>query len=252
MEFAGGWTFTATLSYSYDSHGNVTNIQSSDANGVSLGYGYDSLNRLANVSDAQVGVTAYGYDAVGNLSGYTYPNGVSSVHAYDSLNRLTNLSAINAQSSGVADYTYTVGLSGHRLTASESILSGTQPRTINRLYSYDSIYRLTGEQISGPGVTSALGYTHDAVGNRLSRTSTLAAVPPTTASYDGNDRLISDGYDPNGNTTAATLRDATSGTPYAIADQYDFEDRLINRNNGQIIVNYDGDGTRVAKTFLIH
>jgi YD repeat-containing protein len=32
------------------------------------------LNRLSTATDAS-GATTYGYDAVGNLSGYTYPNG---------------------------------------------------------------------------------------------------------------------------------------------------------------------------------
>ncbi len=148
----------------------------------------------------------------------------------------------------LADYAYTVALSGHRLTASESILAGTQPRTINRVYSYDSIYRLTGEQITGAELTSSIGYTHDAVGNRLSRNSSLAPVPSTVSTYDANDRLESDTYDANGNTTAATVRDTTSGNAQAVADQYDFEDHLISRNNGQIVIRYDGDGNRVTKT----
>ena len=48
--------------------------------------------------------------------------------------------------------------------------------------------------------------------------------------------------------TAATVRDTTSGTAQAVADQYDFEDHLISRNNGQIVIRYDGDGNRVTKT----
>jgi hypothetical protein len=33
-----------------------------------------------------------------------------------------------------------------------------------------------------------------------------------------------------------------------VADAHDFEDRLINRNSGEVLVSYDGDGNRVAKT----
>ncbi|MEK7674619.1 MAG: hypothetical protein AAB676_02130, partial [Verrucomicrobiota bacterium] len=39
-----------------------------------------------------------------------------------------------------------------------------------------------------------------------------------------------------------------SGIPNPVIDQYDFEDRLKNRNNGQIAIVYDGDGNRVSKT----
>jgi RHS repeat-associated protein len=78
------------------------------------------------------------------------------------------------------------------------------------------------------------------VGNRLTRTSTstLPGVANQAFSYDANDRLTSDAYDNNGNTI-------DSG---GNIDRYDFEDRLIDRNNGQITILYDGDGNRVRKT----
>jgi hypothetical protein len=44
-----------------------------------------------------------------------------------------------------------------------------------------------------------VGYGFDAVGNRLSRSSTLAAVPASASSFDANDRLASDSYDADGN-----------------------------------------------------
>lgn len=58
--------------------------------------------------------------------------------------------------------------------------------------------RLTTETIANDlnsANNGALNYSLDAVGNRLVRTSTLAAIPSMTASYDANDRLNSDGYD---------------------------------------------------------
>ena len=44
-------THVGTLYYSYDQAGNLTNQQSSTANGVWVGYQYDALNRLSNVVD---------------------------------------------------------------------------------------------------------------------------------------------------------------------------------------------------------
>jgi YD repeat-containing protein len=83
-----------TLSYSYDVASNVLSMQSSNVNGVNVGYSYDELNRLETVTDnapinpsstnprpasgpaSGPGVTTYRYDDVGNLAGYLYPNGV--------------------------------------------------------------------------------------------------------------------------------------------------------------------------------
>ena len=76
------------------------------------------------------------------------------------------------------------------------------------------------------------------VGNRLNRTSSVAGVPSQSSTYDANDRLTSDNYDNNGNTTRA------SGNSYA----YDFENHLTSLNGGNVTYVYDGDGNRVAKT----
>lgn len=84
-------------------------------------------------------------------------------------------------------------------------------------------------------------YNYDAVGNRLSRTSTIAAVPSTSSTFDNNDRLGSDQYDANGSTTGS------AGNAY----KYDFENRIIALNPGTanaVTFAYDGDGNRIAKT----
>jgi RHS repeat-associated protein len=76
----------------------------------------------------------------------------------------------------------------------------------------------------------------DPVGNRLNRTSTLAPVPSQSSTYDANDRLTSDNYDNNGNTTSA------NSDTYA----YDFENHLTSLNGGS--AGYVYDGFRVART----
>jgi RHS repeat-associated protein len=246
-------TPSGTLSYTYDSAGNVLSIRSSNANGAAMTYTYDKLNRLATVSaPGSAGgpnlTTTYSYDEVGNLSGYTYPNGVTTGYTYDTLNRLTQVSAgpgsagvLTRGSNLVAQYTYELGKSGNRLSVAE--LSG---RTVT--YGYDALYRLTSETVSAAtGGTftcgdsnercGAVGYTYDAVGNRRERTSTLNKIPPTgLLYYDANDRTSTDVYDNNGNTVS-------SG---GIENAYDFENHLI--KHGDVTVVYDGDGNRVAET----
>ena len=122
--------------YTYDAAGHVASISSSNTGGTSVAYSYDSLNRLARswitACPAQ-NTTTYTYDPASNVATVSYPNGLQSTFTYDQLNRLTELST-----PPVADYKYTLGLTGIRTSAAES--SG---RTLN--WNYDGIYRLTNE-----------------------------------------------------------------------------------------------------------
>lgn len=44
-----------TLNYSYNAAGHVASIASGNANGASMSYGYDALNRLLTVTDGRTG-----------------------------------------------------------------------------------------------------------------------------------------------------------------------------------------------------
>ena len=88
------------------------------------------------------------------------------------------------------------------------------------------------------GVSGSASYGYDPVGNRLNRSSSIAPVSSQSSSYDANDRLTSDGYDNNGNTTTA------NGNSYA----FDYENHLTSLNGSSVRYTYDGDGNRVAKT----
>jgi RHS repeat-associated protein len=223
------------LNYTYDAAGNLLSTQSSNVNGVSVNYTYDVLNRLSTVVDNRLaqGTTTYNYDLVGNLASETLPNGVQSVYTYNAVNRLTNQTTSKSNNT-LAGYAYTLGPTGRRQSETENT-----GRTVN--YTYDSLYRLVSETITGDPVASnngTVGYTYDAVANRLSRTSTLPSITPTTSTYDANDRLTSEPFDANGNSRAS------GGLNYV----YDFEDRIKSANNGNVKIVYDGDGNRVAKT----
>jgi RHS repeat-associated protein len=226
-----------TLSYAYDRLGNVLSMRSSNADGASVSYSYDALNRLSAVTDEgpqagtrpAAGPTAYTYDAVGNQTSSLYPNGVHTEYAFDSLHRITNVSI--GRAALLAGYAYTLGPAGNRLSVTEA-----GGRTVS--YRYDALRRLIGEEVSGVASAGAVSYSYDAVGNRLSRTSTLAPVASAAYAYDANDRLTNDTYDANGNTTAS------GGNTYS----YDFENRLKAANNGEVTITYDGDGNRAAQT----
>ena len=83
----------------------------------------------------------------------------------------------------------------------EQLLTDTGWQRLHRSYTYDPAWRLTREVIQQPlRLPITLDYTYDAVGNRLSRLTTGATRPDSTATYDVDDGLSSDEYDPNGNT----------------------------------------------------
>ncbi len=239
-----------TLNYGYNENGSLTNIHSSTLNGTQVRYGYDDLNRLISVNDANVGVTTYTYDGAGNTRNITYPNNITTTYEYNRLNRLTNMFA-GTLVTAVAQYRYTVGAGGNRLTAAETVNVGSGTSSIYRSYSYDDLYRLTGESIGlGAASASSLNYIYDPVGNRLSRGSTMVSLPGAAYAYDSNDRLTSDNYDANGNTKLALLRDPVSAGQHQVSDSYDFENHLISRqiNGTNITLVYDGDGNRFSKT----
>ena len=233
-------------SYSYDAHGNVSTIASSNTNGASMTYTYDVLNRLATVTDNRIAAqggpssaTTYSYDPTGNLTGYVYPNTVQTAKLFDPLNRLTQTCSATSSpacSAGtkLSSFAYTLGLAGNRTAVSE--LSARHVA-----YGYDADYVLTSETItSDPPPASNNGsetYTYDVVGNRKTLTSTVPALPGNqTFSYDPNDRLTTDTIDNNGNTTL-------SG---GVSNTYDFENRMT--SHGTTTMVYDGDGNRVSET----
>jgi len=220
---------TAALHYGYDTLGTLTSIQSSTSGGVNLLYGYDALGRLTNVIANGSTVASYGFDVVGNLQAMCYGNGATNLYQYDSRNRLTNL-VWKASSTALANFNYQLGPTGNRIGSSETV-NGT-PNSY--AWTYDLLYRLTGETIANNGTVT---YAYDPVGNRTNRQSSISQLSSTSSSYNANDWLESDGYDSNGNTT-------TSSTA---SYQYDVMNHLTNVNNGSIIIAYDGDGNRVSK-----
>jgi RHS repeat-associated protein len=225
-----------TLTYTYDASGNVASIDSSNANGTSVSYGWDAANQLQTVTDNRFGgITTATYTPTGRPLTVSEPNGVGVTYAYDSLDRVTSMVWKKGTNPAFASWAYGYNQRGQKTSSTD--VSGRETA-----YTYDMASRLTGETItddpSGPRGNGELTYVIDPVGNRSSRASTLAALGAQSLSYDPNDELTSDGYDLNGNTTSS------GGHAYA----YDFENRFVSKDSGAVTLVYDGDGHRVAKT----
>jgi RHS repeat-associated protein len=222
-----------TLTYTYDSSGNVASIDSSNANGTSVAYAWDAANQLSTVTDNRLGgMTTAAYTATGRPASLAQPNGVSATYGYDSLDRVLSMAWKKGTAPAFASWAYGYNPRGQRTSSTD--VTGRESA-----YGYDDASRLTSEAVTGdPSGNGALTYVIDPVGNRSSRTSTLAALGAQSFSYDPNDELTTDGYDLNGNTTSA------GGHTYG----YDFENRLVSKDGGVVTIVYDGDGNRVAKT----
>jgi len=223
-----------TLTYTYDALGNLFTIQSSTANGTSLTYYHDNLNRVTNCVDRFTNNAFYAFDGVGNLQNSRYQNGVTNAYSYDSLNRLTNV-AVKASTGTIANFGYRLAQAGNRTNLAESVNGVGRTNT----WAYDALFRLTNELITASG-GGLITYKYDAVGNRTNRASTITSVSGITNSFNGNDQLGTDVYDSNGNTRT------NAGNIFA----YDVENHLTNAAVGgtNIAIVYDGDGNRVKKT----
>jgi RHS repeat-associated protein len=222
-----------TLDYSYDSNGNLTGLGSTSSGGVTNFFQFDPLNRLTNVLASAAAAAVYGYDGAGNLQALKHGNGVTATYQYDPLNRLTNL-VWQLGSSNLAKFYYQLASAGSRTNLNE-VLVGTSRTDV---WTYDSLYRLTGETLSG-GTVGGLTYGYDLVGNRTSRTtsgSLTSILTNQTFTFTSNDGISSDTYDNNGNTTAS------SGNSYS----FDPLNHLTTANSSTYFY-YDGDGNRAIK-----
>ena len=240
-----GTTPAAELTYQYDADGNVTRITADTVNGVDLQYAYDPLNRLTNVLANGMEAAAYRYDLAGNLVAMSYGNGVTNQYIYDSVNRLTNL-VWKYQGAGRAGFAYQLKAGGTRTNLVESINYSAGINHTNQ-WSYDHLYRLTGETVVGLGVNpQSVTYQYDPAGNRTNRVSGISGLANATYTYSTNDEMTVAGgqnytYDGDGNATGSANL------------QYDAMNRLrmwSTPGSGTDFVGYDGDGNRILKHII--
>jgi len=224
--------------YSYDAQGNLASVTNplgqvtrfpqydgagrplriEDPNGLATTLAYDARGRLASLTQGAM-VTAYAYDAVGNLTRVKMPDSSSLSYTYDKAQRLTGLS----------------DNLGNRIA-----------------YTLDSMDNLTKERVfnSANTVVQARSMAYDAL-DRLAKV-TGGQSQVTTFSYDGNGNLTgsadplnhatTQSYDARDRPTQTT--DAAGGmTQYTYDDlNHDLLDSVTDANGNVTRYTYDGLG----------
>ena len=200
------------------------------------------VSTCSRVVDRNGYATLYEYDEKGNRSAVRYANGSVVSYKYDEVNRLISEKALDKQGGLVAQYEYTLGAAGERTKVEEL------DRTVE--YTYDALYRLTGEKITAAdGTVTEYTYAYDNVSNRILKTENgaettytynvlnqLTAETGVTYQYDDADNLIS-------------VTSGTKSTLYA----YNAENKLIRatvqEGNSVAVEEYEYDyaGNRTVK-----
>ncbi len=229
--------------YTYDNEGHVTSIQypNSQVNsnattvaGPKYNYSYDTMERLAGMTDANNNalVSGVGYNAASQLLQLNASN-FTEARTYNA-----NLELIELTSGTSVHYKYNYSgtQDNGQIQSQNDVVSG---ETI--VYQYDTLRRLVNAGGTGdPSGAWSQAFTYDGFGNLTQKTASNApalsvAVDPTTNRIQTNAA-----YDANGNLTAY------AGDQYA----YDLQNRLSQANpagGGTVLYGYDSTNHRVYK-----
>ena len=221
-------THGKTVSYEYDSVGNLTKLTYPDNTCVT--YSYDLNRNLTTVTDWAGRITSYTYDANNNIIGVTKPDGSVTETRYDTAQRVI-YTAERVNNNIIVGYEYTYDTEGRILTETDLAAN------VKSEYTYDSLSRVTKRKLTNLSDNSVTeeNYTYDANGNILS-----SAVNTDNDSfvYDTNNRLI----EYNGQAVTYDL-DGNMLNANSMALTYDSANRLLSA--GDNTYTYDVENTRV-------
>ena len=205
---------TTTTGYVLGVPNNVT--------GASYNYSYDTMYRLSGMTDSGSNtiVSNVSYDAANRLLTMNYP-GANETRSYNVLGQLTN---IHAGSSENVTYNYPTNGTNNGKVSSISYSGETVT------YTYDTLNRMITANGSGWGEI----YGYDGFGNLLSKSQTGGAPTLSQAVNAGNNQIVGQTYDANGN---AYVANAT----------YDVENRIYALVGGPpyTVYSYDAQGKRI-------
>lgn len=174
-----------TITYGYDSHGNLTSVGGEDPAG-SVTYGYDSADRLTSIQEPNWSghpFTISYPSATETLA--TYPNGVTVDETYDKALRVTGLHDKYANGTDIANrsYSYTYTSGGQTIDAGVETSATDVLNNYTESYGYDSVDRLVDANKTQNGTTSErYQYSYDANGNKTQDV-TFRSGSTTTVNY---------------------------------------------------------------------
>lgn len=256
--YSGGTHIPAQVT---DASGGVTLITSAsglitartDQDGNTTAYGYDALSNLTSITRPSGGVMTMTHDAAGNTTGLTSASGAASQWAYSGTGQVTSYTGpdgavtqfsyspagllLQQSGPGATSVTYGYDSAGNQTTVADALENQTT-------FGYDQFGNLTSVTDAVGGVTQ---YGYDDLGQLVSITEPEGAV--TRFGYDADSNNISQegpagtvtaSYDARGNNVSVT--DATGAT---IKYGYDAMDRLTSLTdplNGSWQLGYDALG----------
>ena len=265
--------------FAYDSSDRLTLLTYPD--GDELSHTYNSRNLLQRLNGSSLGDVVRGirYMPSGQLQTINYGNGVASRYVYDPRQRMTDLESTNSLGARLLDYAYSFDGAGNIQRIDDQRNLFGQPQATNRfnsqLFTYDDLYRLTRTDYPrlGSSASNHVAYTYDRIGNMLSQTSDIVqeenGLPVTdlgTMASGGPagrlNRIGRQAGDPPG-PHALTQITGTGGSRNYVYDangnvtevndlncQWDFKNRLVAAENGQMraLYTYDFRDRRVTKS----
>lgn len=205
-----GWREVLLLARLHHGASPVPNriTQVKDNIGRTVSYAYDTAGRLTSVTDPNLGVEQYAYDAnTGNMTSVTRPQGNQMMlNTYDANNRVAQQTiAINgSNNNGSYQFAYTLGTGGN-VTQTDV----TDPLNNIRRRVFNGSGYLTSLTLAlGKPEQQVYSYERDPTSNQL-----LSVADPLG-------RKTAYGYDAMGNLTSVTR---LAGTAQAVTDTYTYE-----------------------------
>ena len=222
---------TLAMGYGYDSAGRLGNVQLPSGNTVSFGYNSNGQVTSVTLNGSTTILSGITYDPFGPITGWTWGNGTTASRGFDTDGKITQVDNANGQS--LKNYGYD---DAFRITSVSDALDSTLSWT----YGYDSLDRLNSASKAG----FSQGWTYDANGNRLTET---GSTPSTYTNSTTSNRLSSTSgslvrsysYDNAGNTLSF------AGATFT----YNNRGRMASATNGGITANftYNALGQRIRR-----
>jgi RHS repeat-associated protein len=241
----------ATTSWTYDTHGRVlSKTQVSNGNTKTISYQYNSAGQLTQITTPANNVIVYGYangkissitinsttllsnvvyEPFGPIGGWTWGNSTLAVRTYDLDGRVTQV-----DSAGLRTYSWD---NADRITQ----IVDAQNSALNQSYGYDDLDRLTSVTKS----SGSQAFTYDANGNRLTYVDGGASSTYTIAGTSNRLSSISGSQARTYSYNAVGAVTGYGSTTFAYSDQ----ERLKSATIGSDTWNYfhNGLGERVRK-----